>query len=75
MKEYKIFLYTESVFSSIFFNGGKVNPQRLTESLNQQAEEGWEVKAVERENRRTLLFFSREAFLFVLERDKKDIQE
>lgn len=71
MKEYKIFLYTENVFSSIFFNGGKVNPVRLTECLNKQAEEGWQVKAVERENRRTFLFFSREAFLFVLERDKQ----
>lgn len=71
MKEYKIFLYAEGVLSSIFLNGGKVNPVRLTESLNKQAQEGWQVKAVERENRRTLLLFSREAFLFVLERDKK----
>ena len=68
--EYKVFLYGESVFASIFFNGGKVNPVRLTEALNRQAEEGWEVVTMERENRRTFLFFSREAFVFILKRAK-----
>ncbi len=71
MKEYKIFLYSENVWASIFFNGGKVNPVKLTEALNNQAAEGWEVKALQRENRRTFLFFSREAFVFVLERDRR----
>ena len=71
MKEYKIFLYSENVLASVFLNGGKVNPIRLTEALNRQAEDGWEVKALQRENRRTFLFFSREAFVFVLERDKR----
>ena len=71
MKEYKVFLYAEGVLSGIFLNGGKVNPIRLTEALNRQAKEGWEVKTMERENRRTALFFSREAFLFVLEREKQ----
>lgn len=71
MKEYKVFLYSENVFSSIFFNGGKVNPLRLTEALNEQAEEGWEVKTMEKENRRTLLFFTRETLVFILERNRK----
>ena len=71
MKEYKIFLYSENIWASIIFNGGKVDPIRLTEALNHQAEEGWEVKALQRENRRTFLFFSREAFVFVLERDRR----
>ena len=68
--EYKVFLYAESVFASIFFNGGKVNPIKLTEALNRQASEGWEVVTMEREKRRTLLFFSREAFVFILKRNK-----
>ena len=68
--EYKIFLYSESIIGSILFNGGKVNPIRLSEALNHQAEEGWEVVTMERENRRTLLFFSREAFIFVLKKAK-----
>ena len=70
MKEYKIFLYAENAVASIFLNGGKVDPIRLTQALNQQATQGWEVKALQRENRRTALFFSREAFIFVLERNK-----
>lgn len=70
MKEYKVYIYSESVFSSIFFNGGKVSPERLSKALNNLAEEGWTVKTMEKENRRTFLFFSREAFIFVLERDK-----
>lgn len=70
MKEYKIFMYSESIFSSIFFSNGKIDPVRLTKKLNELAEEGWIVKAVERENRRTMLFYSRESFMFVLERDR-----
>ncbi len=69
MKEYKVFLYTEGIFSSIFFNGGKVNPVKLTAALNEQAAQGWTVKTMEKEKRRTLLFFSREAFVFILEKD------
>jgi len=71
MKEYKVFIYAENVFSSIFLAGGKVNPVRLTEALNIQAAEGWQVKTMEREIRRTLLFFTREALVFILERDRK----
>lgn len=71
MKEYKVFIYAENVFSSIFLAGGKVNPVRLTQALNEQAEEGWQVKTMEREIRRTLLFFTREALVFILERDKQ----
>jgi hypothetical protein len=35
-----------------------------------QAEEGWRVITMEREIRRTLLFFGVESFLVILERDK-----
>lgn len=69
--EYKVVLYSESIFSAIFLNGGKVNPERLTEKLNELAAEGWEVVTMERENRRTFLFWSREAFVFVLKRQKR----
>lgn len=68
--EYKIFLYSEGILSGIFLNGGKVDPVRLSAALNRQAAEGWRVVTMERENRRTLLFFSREAFIFVLAREK-----
>ncbi len=68
--EYKVFLYSEGIFSAIFLNGGKVNTNRLGEALNEQAKEGWRVITMEKENRRTFLFFSREAFLFILGREK-----
>ena len=71
MKEYKVFIYKEPVFTSVFFNNGKVDPRKLGHELNLLALEGWEVKAVEREQRRSLLFFSREAFVFIMEREKK----
>ncbi len=69
--EYKVFLYSESIFSSIFLNGGKIDPERLEDQLNKLGADGWEVVAMQRENRRTFLFWSREAFIFILKRDKR----
>ncbi len=71
MKEYKVVLYAEGLFSSIFLASGKVNPAKLTEALNAYASEGWEVKTMEKELRRTFLFFTRETLVFILERNKK----
>ncbi len=68
--EYKVVLYTEGLFGSIFLGESKVDPERLAEFLNVEAAKGWRVKTMERENRRTLLFFNREAFLIVMEREK-----
>ena len=73
MKEYKVFIYKESTVSSILFNGGKVDEKKLEIELNRLAMEGWEVKTIERENRRTLLFHSREAMVIILEREKKSV--
>ena len=70
MKEYKVFIYKESTISSILFNGGKVDEQKLEIELNRLAAEGWEVKTIERENRRTMLFHTREAMVIILEREK-----
>jgi len=72
MKEYKVFIYKESTISSILFNGGKVDEQKLETELNRLASEGWEVKTIERENRRTMLFHNREAMVIILEREKRN---
>lgn len=69
MKEYKVIIYREGLLGSMFLGESKVNPRRLTDFINDHAQEGWRVVAVERENRRTLLFFNREAFLIFMERD------
>lgn len=67
--EYKVIIYREPLLGSIFLQGSKVNPIRYTEFLNKNAAEGWRVKTMERESRRELLFFKREAFVTILERE------
>jgi hypothetical protein len=66
--EYKTVIYKEGLFSSVILGDSKVNPERMTEMLNEFGRQGWRVVTMERESRRSLLFFNREAFLIVLER-------
>lgn len=66
--EYKTVIYSEGLIGSILLGESKVNPERLTEMLNEYGRQGWRVVTMERENRRSLLLFNREAFLIVLER-------
>ena len=70
MKEYKVVIYQESMLGSLFLGQSKVDPVRFTDFLNTQAKEGYRVVTMERENRRRLLFWKREAFLVILEREK-----
>jgi len=67
--EYKVAIYREPLLGSIFLRGSKVNPVKYSEFLNKNAAEGWRVKTMERESRRELLFFKREAFVTILERE------
>jgi hypothetical protein len=67
--EYKVAIYREPLLGSIFLQGSKVNPIKYSEFLNKNAEQGWRVKTMERESRRELLFFKREAFVTILERE------
>ena len=66
--EYKVLIYREGLFGSIFLGASKVDPDKYTEFLNEQGADGWRVVTIERETRRTFLFFSREAFVTVFER-------
>ena len=66
--EYKVAVYRENLLGSLFLGGSKVDPLKFTEFLNRNGEDGWEVVTMEREIRRMLLFFSREAFLTVMKR-------
>lgn len=70
MKEYKVVVYREPLLGSLFFGESKVNPVKFTEFLNVSARDGWRVVTMERESRRELLFFKREAFLVVMEKEK-----
>lgn len=69
MKEYKVVIYREGLLGSLFLGESKVDPERFTRFLNEHAKQGWRVVTMEREKRRELLFFSREAFLTILERE------
>lgn len=66
--EYKVVMYREPLLGSIFLGGSKVDPVRFTEFLNKNAAEGWEAITMERELRRELLFFKREAFMVIMKR-------
>lgn len=70
LKEYKVVVYREGLLGSLFLQGSKVDPIRFSEFLNRNAEDGWRVVTMEREIRRMLLFFSREAFMVILEKDR-----
>ena len=67
--EYKVAIYRESMLGSLFLGGSKVDPMKFSEFLNANGAQGWEVKTMEREDRRMLLFFNREAFLVVMQRE------
>jgi len=66
--EYKVAIYREPLLGSIFLGGSRVDPVRYSNFLNENAREGWEVVAMERETRRELIFFKREAFLTIMKR-------
>ena len=55
---------------SIFLGGSRVDPERYSQFLNKNAQEGWRVVTMEREIRRMLLVSSREAYLVILERER-----
>ena len=69
--EYKVIIYRENMLGSLFLAGSKVDPVRFSEFLNRNGAEGWEVVTMERESRRMLLFFNREAFLVIMKRAQK----
>ena len=68
--EYKIVIYRESMLGSLLLGNSKVDPVKFSEFLNRNADEGWKVVTMEKENRRMLLFFDREAFMVVMERER-----
>jgi len=70
MKEYKVIVYREGALSSLFFGSAKANPVKFTNFLNESAQEGWRVVTMDKDIQRMFLFFRREAYLVVLEKDK-----
>ena len=69
MKNYKVVIYQEGLLGSLLLGGGKVDPVKFGDFLNEHAADGYRVVTIEREVRRMLLLFAREAMVCVLERD------
>ena len=66
--EYKVVIYQEGILGSLLLGGSKVDPIRFSEFLNVQAQQGWRVQTMEKDIRRMLLFFKREAYVVVMGR-------
>lgn len=69
MKQYKVVVYQEGMLGSLFLGASKVDPLRFSNFLNTNAKEGWRVVTMEKDIRRMLLFWTREAYMVILERD------
>ena len=69
MKEYKVVVYQEGVLGSLILGASKVDPERFTAFLNRNAAQGWRVITMEKDIRRLLLFWTREAYVVVSERE------
>ncbi len=69
MKQYKVVVYQEGMLGSLLLGASKVDPVRFSEFLNKNARDGWRVITMEKDIRRMLLFWSRESYLVVMEKD------
>lgn len=69
MKQYKAVIYQEGMLGSLLFGASKVDPVKLSDFLNKNAKEGWRVVTMEKDIRRMMLFFKREAYVVILEKD------
>lgn len=69
MREYKVVIYQEGMLGSLLLGASKVDPLRFSEFLNQNARQGWRVITMEKDIRRMLLLWKREAYVVVMERE------
>lgn len=69
MKKYKVVVYQEGMLGSLLLGQSKVDPVKFTDFLNRNAEQGWIVKTMEKDQRRMLGFWKREAYIVILEKD------
>jgi len=68
--EYKAIVYQESMLGSLILGGAKVDPVKFSDFLNNNAKNGWRVVTMEKDIRRMLLFFKREAYVVLMMREK-----
>lgn len=66
--EYKVVIYQESMLGSLLLGASKVDPIKFSAFLNENAAQGWRVQTMEKDIRRMLLLWKREAYVVVLGR-------
>lgn len=69
MKQYKVVIYQEGLLGSLLLGASKVDPIKFTEFLNLNARQGWQVVTMEKDIRRMLLLWRREAYIVIMERE------
>jgi Domain of unknown function (DUF4177) len=69
MKQYKVVIYQEGMLGSLLLGASKVNPVKFTDFLNLNAKQGWQVITMEKDIRRMLLLWRREAYVVVMEKE------
>ncbi len=69
MKQYKSVIYQEGMLGSLFLGASKIDPVRFTDFLNTHAAQGWRVITMEKDIRRMLLLWKREAYVVIMEKD------
>ena len=67
--EYKVVIYREGMLGSLLLGGSKVDPVKFSDFLNTNASEGWRVITMEKDLRRMLLLFKREAYSVIMGRE------
>jgi len=68
--EYKAVIYQEGMLGSLILGSAKVDPVKFSEFLNKNADNGWRVVTMEKDIRRMLLFFKREAYIVIMMRNR-----
>ena len=66
MYEYKTVVYKEGTLNTM--NSKNVNVSRFDKMLNHYAQQGWRLKAVEKDTQKAFLGGTREAYLLIFER-------
>ncbi|MCY4763380.1 DUF4177 domain-containing protein [Klebsiella aerogenes] len=69
VKQYKAVIYQEGMLGSLLFGASKVDPVKFSDFLNKNSKEGWRVVTMEKDIRRMMLFFKREAYVVILEKE------
>jgi len=68
--EYKAVIYQEGMLGSLILGSAKVDPVKFSDFLNKNADNGWRVVTMEKDIRRMLLFFKREAYIVIMMRNR-----